>query len=227
MFKYFLLSIGLLFVTSSRAQFLHEIGFFVGGTNYSGDIGNETFIAPNRVGGSLLYKRNLNQRLSLRTTLSVFPIADNDANASNIVRQQRGFYFSNTIYEFAMGLEFNYLDFDITSSYDTSTPYILVEFSGFYYHTVTSETDGSYNYAGKVAYSIPFGIGYKSKITRSFSYGLELKARYTFEDDLDYNNENIASLRFGNPKTKDWYFFTGVSLTYSFGRPACAVSPRY
>jgi len=225
--KFFLITIGVLFFTTLHAQLLNEIGFFVGGTNYSGDIGNEAYVAPNRVGGSLLYKRNVNQRLSLRTTLSILPIADDDANSSNIVRQQRGLSFSNTIYEVAMGLEFSYFDYDITSSYDTATPYLLIEFAGFYYQVVSGATNGNYNYSNKVAYAIPFGIGYKSKITRNFGYALELKGRYTFEDDLDYNNEQIYSLRFGNPKTNDWYFFTGVSLVYSFGRPKCAVSPQY
>jgi len=216
-----------LFVTGVHAQLLNEIGFFAGGTNYSGDIGNETFIAPNRLGGGIVYKRNVNTRLTLRSSLSVLPIADSDANSSNIVRKQRGYSFSNTLYEVAMGLEFNYFEYDITSTDRTATPYLLFEFAGFYYQTVTSATNTQYNYSGKVAYAIPFGIGYKSKITRNLGYVLELKARYTLEDDLDYYNDRIQSLNFGNPNTNDWYFFTGVSLVYSFGRPRCAVSPRY
>jgi len=223
--KIFLVILSLFFFTPVNAQLLNEIGFFVGGTNYSGDIGNETYIAPNRIGGSLLYKRNVSTRISLRATVSVLPIADDDLNSSNIVRQQRGFNFSNTLYEVAMGLEFNYFDYDITSARDTYTPYILLEFAGFYYSVVSSQTNGVNNYSNKVAYAIPFGVGYKGKISRNFGYALELKARYTFEDDLDYNNEEIYNLRFGDPKTNDWYFFSGVSLAYSFGRPPCAV-PR-
>lgn len=223
--KIFLSIIGLLFFTQVNAQLLNEIGFSIGGTNYSGDIGKETYIAPNRIGGSLLYKRNVSQRISLRGTLSVLPIADDDLNSSNIVRQQRGYRFSNTLYEVAMGMEFNYFNYDITSEHENKTPYIIVELAGFYYHVVTSQTNGAYNYSNKVAYAIPIGVGYKGKITRSFGYAIELRARYTLEDDLDYNNEELYSLRFGNPKTNDWYFFSGVSIVYSFGRPPCAV-PR-
>lgn len=220
------LVISLLFITQLNAQLLNEIGFFVGGSNYSGDIGNEAYIAPNRLGGSILYKRNISSRISLRGTLSILPIADDDAKSSNIVRQQRGYSFSNTIYEGALGMEFNFFDYDITSYRNTYTPYLLVEFAAFYYNVVSSQaSDGSYNYSSKVAYTLPIGLGFKSKITRNLAYAVEVRARYTFEDDLDFNNTEINALKFGNPKTNDWYFFSGVSLVYSFGRPACAV-PR-
>jgi hypothetical protein len=63
-------------------------------------------------------------------------------------------------------------------------------------------------------------VGFKSKLAGSFAFALETKIRYTFEDDLDYNNEKIAQLNFGG-NGNDWYMFTGFSLIYTFGRPAC------
>ncbi len=213
--------------TQLNAQFLNEIGFFAGGTNYSGDIGNEMYIMPNRVGGSIVYKRNVNSRISIRTTASYFPIADADANSSNIVRQHRDYSFSNKIVEVAMGLEFSYFDYDITSSYNNYTPYIVVEFAGMYYDAVSSRINAENNYTSKMSYAIPFGLGFKSKITEQIAYAVESRAHYTFVDDLDFNNENISELNFGNPNNNDWYFFTGVSLVYSFGRLPCAVNPRY
>jgi hypothetical protein len=225
--KFHLAIISLLLFTQTNAQLLNEVGFFVGGTNYSGDIGNEAYIAPNKVGGSILYKRNINSRISLRGTFSYLPISDSDLKSSNVVRQLRGYSFSNTIYEIAVGMEFSYFDYDITSPSHTATPYILLEFAGFYYNVASSQINNSYNYASKVAYAIPFGLGFKSKLSRNFAYALEVRARYTFEDDLDYNNDRIYNLRFGNSNTNDWYFFTGLSVVYSFGRPPCAVSPQY
>ena len=217
-----------LFLASQlNAQFLNEIGFFAGGTNYSGDIGNEMYIMPNRVGGSIVYKRNVNSRISIRTTASYLPIAADDANSSNIVRQHRNYSFSNTIVEVAMGIEFSYFDYDITSSYNNYTPYIVVEFAGMYYDVASSRINGENNYTNKMSYAIPFGLGFKSKITDRIAYAVESRAHYTFVDDLDFNNENIPQLNFGNPNNNDWYFFTGVSLVYSFGRPPCAVTPRY
>lgn len=225
--KYFLLIVFLFSTAVSKAQYLNEIGLFGGGSNYSGDIGNEIYIMPNKVAGGLIYRRNLNTRLTLRGTGSIYPLKDNDANSLNPVRQERGFKFSNTLYEVALGLEFNYLDYDITSSSTIATPYLIFEVAGYYYNVVSSVTNGNINYTSNIGYAIPLGIGFKSKITRRIAYAVELRARYALTDDLDFSDEKISKLNFGNTKNNDWYFFTGVGLTYSFGRPPCAVQPRY
>ena len=67
---------------------------------------------------------------------------------------------------------------------------------------------------------MPFGVGLKSKLIGPLAVSLETKFRYTFEDDLDYTTSTIPSLGFGG-NGRDWYMFTGVSLIYTFGRPAC------
>lgn len=217
----------LFFSTTLQAQLLNEIGLFVGGSNYSGDIGRETFIAPNRLAGSLVYKRNINPRISLRTTASYYQIADDDKNSSNEGRRLRDMSFTNQIAELAIGLEVSYWDYDITSRHNTYTPYIVAEFAAMYYDIVSSEINHQLNYTNTISYSIPVGVGFKSKIADRISYAVEARAHYTFIDDLDYNNKEIPSLQFGNPNTNDWYFFTGVSLVYSFGRPPCAVPRKY
>lgn len=227
MFKQILFILFLGIYNLMSAQYLNEIGIFGGGSNYSGDIGNETYIKPNSPAGGIIYKRNLNERISLRGTFSLYNITDNDANSFNPKRQLRGYSFSNTISEVALGVELNYFDYDITSHDNTYTPYLFFEVAGFHYYFINSIDGATYNYASKVGYAIPLGIGFKSRISRRVSYAVELRARYALADDLDYNNENYQSLRFGNPNTNDWYFFSGIGITYSFGRPPCAVEPQY
>ena len=224
--KYIQIAIlGILFSTTLQAQLLNEIGVFVGGANYSGDIGRETYIAPNRFAASLVYKRNINSRISLRSTFSYYDISAADKNSSNEGRRMRDLDFSNPITELALGLEVSYWDYDITSRHHSFTPYIVVEFAGMYYDTVSSEVNHELNYTNKISYAIPFGLGFKSKLAGRIGYAVEVRAQYTFEDDIDFNHPDIPSLQFGNPNTNDWYFFSGVSLVYSFGRPPCAV-PR-
>ena len=67
-------------------------------------------------------------------------------------------------------------------------------------------------------------IGYKAVIKRNLILALEIGARYTFSDNLDgsapENNLNETS-GFGNLNNNDWYMFTGVTLTYAFGRKPC------
>ncbi|MEO9560182.1 MAG: DUF6089 family protein, partial [Nonlabens ulvanivorans] len=44
----------------------------------------------------------------------------------------------------------------------------------------------------------------------------------TFTDNLDgSNNEDFENVRFGNINNNDWYVFSGVTLTYAFGRKPC------
>ncbi|WP_313791490.1 DUF6089 family protein [Lacinutrix neustonica] len=49
--------------------------------------------------------------------------------------------------------------------------------------------------------------------------------RYTFSDEIDGSvpdaKEAVALNSFGNLNNNDWYTFTGITLTYTFGRNPC------
>lgn len=94
-------------------------------------------------------------------------------------------------------------------------------------------------------FSIPFGVGYKYKFRENFVISAEVGFRYTQTDNLDYSFSNetdftfdiepgldeaqieelnsniIKSRQFGNMSNYDWYVFTGLTLTYTFGRQPC------
>ena len=82
-----------------KPHLINEIGFFVGGTNYVGDVGRTNYIQPNNPGGSILYKYNLNPRIALRGSLSRFSLLGDDAESENAIRQARGFRFKNVVNE--------------------------------------------------------------------------------------------------------------------------------
>jgi hypothetical protein len=53
---------------------------------------------------------------------------------------------------------------------------------------------------------------------------MEVAARYTFSDELDGSvpdTKELKKLRFGNINNTDWYVFSGITLTYTFGRNPC------
>jgi hypothetical protein len=215
-----LLLIFLNFSSISLGQ-MYEIGLSIGGSNYVGDIGSTNYIYPNKIASAVFFKYNKNPRLALRATYSYLPIEANDLDADTDYRKDRGLSFNNTINELAIGLEYNFYEYDLSTPGKTWTPYILLELAAFNYKYITSEPQpNQYQYNSKNSFSIPFGVGFKSKLTGSFAFALETKFRYTFEDDLDYNNQKIAKLNFGG-LGNDWYMFTGFSLIYTFGRPAC------
>ena len=200
---------------------INEIGFFAGGSNYVGDIGRTHYLYPNQLAGGLIYKWNWNPRMALRGTLSILPIAGDDKDASTDFQKERGYQFNNTINEFAVGLEYNFYEYEISSPGKSATPYILVELASFQYNSVAaSAANGKISYTNKTSYAIPFGVGYKSKLSGAFAFAIEAKVRYTFEDDWDYTTGRFPALDFGS-NGNDWYAFTGISLVYTFGRPAC------
>ena len=69
------------------------------------------------------------------------------------------------------------------------------------------------------------GIGWKTRVYGRIAFALESTVRYTFTDKLDYPDNVVPDVSFdGNGN--DWYMFTGVSLVYTFGRPACYADKR-
>ena len=182
---------------------VNEIGLFAGGSNFIGDIGRTDYIYPNEFAGGIIYKWNWNPRLAVRTTLSYVPISGDDADADSSLRKNRGLSFKKDIFEIAAGVEYNFFEFEISSSKKIFTPYLLLELSAF-------RLDNK-NYT-----SIPFGIGVKSKLLKRFTISVETKFRYTFDDYIDKVPTSIEE-SYGN----DWYVFSGISINYTFGKPSC------
>lgn len=223
--KIILLLIFTCLTASSKAQ-INEIGFFVGASNYIGDIGSETYINPNNIMLGAIYKWNMNPRIAIRGTFTYSQLSADDLSSDNPARYERGIHFTNSLKELALGMEFNFFEYNLDNYRTTHTPYLLFELAAFNYNVALRETGPEeYEYEAKTAFAIPFGIGYKSKLYNDLAIALELRVRYTFEDDLDYNNNSINSLTFGNPNSNDWYVFSGISIVYSFGRPPCYATP--
>ncbi|MEZ4858845.1 MAG: DUF6089 family protein [Flavobacteriaceae bacterium] len=225
--RYFLtvfLITGCMFLGNSQT---YEVGGFLGGANYIGDIGKTNYIAPNNLAFGGIFKWNRSARHSFRGTLILAEIEGNDADSNEERRKQRGYSFNNTITEVSVGLEYTFWEFNIHSGYPESTPYLYTGLTYFGYNSLYKRGDNTivdYDNAGAVA--IPMVIGYKATIGAQFVLGFEIGARYTFTDNLDGSNPtgglaDEETLKFGNINSDDWYVFTGVTLTVMFGRKPC------
>lgn len=219
----------------SYAQ-LNEVGFFLGGSNYVGDIGSTAFIRPNAPAFGLIYKYNTNPRIAYRATFTHMQISPDDSESLNEVRAYFQNSFDKNITEITAGIEFNFFEYNIANDRMKSTPYFILEVGGFQYDAATSiqtilPQRVELNYATKRGIAIPFGIGFKGRLYNKLAFAIETRFRYTFKDDLDDSlfikrfilpktgSDDIV--KFNNPDTNDWYMFTGVSLVYTFGRPPC------
>lgn len=219
--KILLLLIALL--CKGHAQ-IHEIGGFVGGSNYIGEIGRDQFIAPNNLSFGGIYRWNKSSRHAYRLSYTYGKITANDLDVEGGSRPNRGLQFENRLHDLTLGLEINFLEFDLHQFGIQTTPYVMTGISYFnyrenYFNNQQLEFDQN---AWKMA--IPMVVGIKSKLTRSLILGAEIGARYTFTDNLDGSNpknDNLANRRFGNLNSNDWYVFTGITLTYTFGNNPC------
>ncbi len=203
---------------------INEIGVFAGGSNYVGDIGKTNYINPNQLAAGLLYKWNKSTRHAYRFSFIHGKITSNDAHSKAANRKARGYSFENTINELGMGFEFNFFDFDLHHFKPQTTPYVATGIN-YFRHVEMYFLDGlareNQNTSG---FAIPIVLGIKSRIGSHFVLGAEAGIRYTFTDNLDGShprNTDFEHLKFGNVKSNDWYVFSGITLTYTFGQNPC------
>lgn len=225
----------LLLICGNRAHSQNfEIGPFLGGANYIGDVGNTTYINPNTpVFGGLL-KWNRSERHAFRFSLLYASIEAGDSKSNERRRQQRGYSFSNSIAEASLGLEFTFWEWDLHSNTYQSTPYLYTGINYFFSkhymlqnRAYTNPRNNMLEEAGhNWEFSLPIVMGYKQTLNSTFSAGMEIGARYTFTDNLDGSHPSAVDgayvlKDFGNSNTSDWYVFTGIYITINFGHRSC------
>ncbi len=224
--KYLTTAFLILATTFGAYSQTYEIGGILGGANYIGDVGNTTYINPNSFAAGGIFKWNRSARHSFRASIMFLDIKGDDSKSSESRRQQRDYSFENKITEFSVGLEYTFWDFDVHSQKSISTPYLYTGITYLLYDALYKSGDKIRNYDGAQSFAIPMILGYKANINRSAMIGFEIGARYTFTDDLDGSNpvNGLAdedTLKFGNVNSDDWYVFTGVTVTFAFGRKPC------
>jgi hypothetical protein len=214
----------LIFQNILTAQ-IHEIGVFLGGSNYIGDVGKTNYVSPNEFAFGILYKWNKSPRHAYRFSYTQSNITANDLDSEVPAREQRGYNFKNHIKEFSAGLEFNFFDFNLHEVLQRKiSPYVYSGISVFMYDELYF-ANGQYEQDDTAtSFAIPMTVGIKTNILENFILGFEVGTRYTFTDNLDGSlpkNGNLEPLKFGNINSKDWYVFTGFTLTYTFGEKPC------
>ena len=224
MTKFFFALLSCCCFTATQAQ-INELGVFVGGSNFIGDVGATTFINPNASTVGLIYKWNKTPRHSWRITYIQSNLESNDIDSEELRRINRGFSFQNTIKEISGGIEFNFFDFNIYNPLERKiTPYVFTGLSLSFYDSLFYKFGLAEFDSKQKTLALPIILGVKSNLTSNFVLGLEIGARYTFADDIDGSlprNDSWQPIQFGNQNNNDWYVFSGITLTYTFGNKPC------
>lgn len=190
----------------------------------------------------VLARYNYNSRWSFRINYTRGKIRACDSITA--WRPEADLTFQSTVNDFAVMVEFNFLDYYTGHLQNTISPYIFGGFSTFFYETKPftkiSEVD-KISLKNANSFSIPFGVGCKLSLSKHLAATAEWRMHYTFTDELDdvsslYPADNAhevvagydisdptgnfhAQQQRGNTQNNDWFGMINLSLTWKFVIP--------
>ena len=179
-----------------------ELGFMVGGSYYIGDLNRFEHFKNTQLAAGLIYRYNINSRVSFRANFTYGSVIGDDAQAKEALLKNRNLSFRSDIFELAAGVEFNYFPFQLGHDRYKGTAYVLAEIGMFKMNPQTYYNDewidlqplgtegqgSSLSSRGKYPLyqvCIPLGVGVKISLGKAASLNFEYGIRKTFTDYLD------------------------------------------
>lgn len=210
-------------------EYQQEIGGGAGISSYLGDAGGGFMTHPG-VLGTVIWRRNLNQRMVIKTNAAIGRISGNTeglyvptdplSHSAEGGNPAATIHFGRNIIDVGAQFEFNFLAYGMGASYKGLarwTPYLM------------AGAGVTIGFAGGVdataGLNIPVGIGFRYKLKPRLNVGLEWSVRFTTTDRLDDTPDltklnDPLGIESGMFKNKDCYQMLFVSLTYD-------ISPKY
>lgn len=202
-----------------------EIGFGLGVFNYTGDLVRTYDLTTSRPAATVFYRSNISRVISFRTALTAGQVAASDRhNPIDSFSYKRNASFSVFLMEVSGTFEYHFLDWRNDARKLRFTPYL---FAGVGLFGISGNAKKTAEYSN-VQMCIPFGAGVKYVLNPKYYISFEIGMRKTFFDYLDNVSSGSVSnksYQYGNPNDYDNYFFTGISLTYTFYDIPCPTSP--
>ncbi len=215
--------------TDAKAQQIlghrSEIGFGLGTFNYTGDLVRTYNIASSKPAGTVFYRSNISNVISLRTSITAGKIGATDAaNPIDAFATKRAASFDLFLFEAAGTFEYHFLDWRDSKRRLRFTPYLFAG-AGLFGFSGVEQKAAEYS---NIQMAIPFGGGMKYILNPKYYIAFEFGIRKTFFDYLDnvsQGNPSIKNYQYGNSFDYDNYFFTAITLTYTFYDIPCPGSP--
>lgn len=196
-----------------------ELGVGLGGFNYNGDISPSFQFRNIKPGGSLFFRYNFSNALTLRAEIAGGLVGAKDSNSKDPFQLQRNMSFRTRIFEGSLAAEYNFLDFKERRFAVNWTPYVFggVGLMKFKPDVITAAYKTN-------ALVLPYGVGIKYQIKRPWGVGLEYGTRKAFTDYIDNLGGEPTSTNKavqGNPALSDKYYYIRLSVTYTFYKIFC------
>lgn len=224
--KLILVLVSLFLPALIMAQSKSEVGLMLGGANYLGDVSSSKVYSFKQIqaGGGLYARYHVNRHISLRGSFFYTKLKGDDLNFVDeaVWRADRGFKFTNPVYELSFTPEFYILGNTIKRK--LFRPYIFAGIGAAFTNPQTNliekDVDAVENEPGYYPtnhFSFPLGGGINFDINDKFTLGIEASTHFPLTDYLDGISES------GNAGAKDWFVFGGLTIGYKFGE----VVPTY
>ena len=219
-----------LFCATASAQNTSEVGIGLGATNYRGEISPQYQFQNNRPALTAFYRKDVSVPITLRggLTAGFLRAADNNVTGVNggvpPLQNYRQANIKGSLLEASAVLEYNFMDYHYRTDKVHFTPYLFAGVAAFYAKTTTVSNNptlvGQLNRQGAMlGFAIPAGVGFKYALSEHLNIGLELGVRKAFTDQLDHLSDQDQLLV--NPHDQDWYYYSGLSLSYTFFKIRC------
>ena len=230
-----------------------EVGASAGLSYYMGDVNPRKPFNQSKLGWGVLVRYYENTRWAFRLAYSNLQLDGSDEASG--YRPERGLSFNTKVHDVAFIAEFNFLDYFTGSKRSGLSPYLFGGISVIDFNPKADDgkelcnvltdvdydknnlVDGDAKY-GKIAASIPFGVGVKYSLGQKLGVAFEWRWDYAFTDWLDdchayypvenneysdptnfTNNSGDLYIQRGNKSDNDWYGYLNFSLTYKFILP--------
>lgn len=228
----------------------HELGIFLGGSYYLGDLnpGKHFFLSQPAAG--LFYRFTPSYRYAFRAGLDFGNVQGDDSQSEDPDQRKRNLNFKSRINELHVLAEFNFLEYRISNNKHKFSFFLFAGINVFNFRPMGNlggsqweslrelRTEGQTKKYRLYQIGIPFGCGIKLNVAKMVGIGLEWGPRKTFTDYIDdvsktypnpavnppngalgmaFSNRTrdgggVINSQRGNPRTKDWYVFFGLTL---------------
>jgi len=220
------------FATPVLAQHTSELGIGVGATNYKGEISPQLQWQNSRPALTVFYRRDISVPVTLRAGVTAGFLRATDANVEGAtggvppLQNYRQLSLKGGLVEASGVVEYNFLDYHTRKGQHRFhlSPYLFAGLGLYYVNTTVRSANVDLQpdfdrQGAKVGVAIPAGAGLKVALNEYFNLGLEMGVRKTFSDQLDHTGDQTPLLV--NSHDQDWYYYSGVSLSYTFYKILC------
>lgn len=181
-----------------------EFGIGIGAGHYFGDLNTRARLNRPKPAATAFFRKNFGNYIALRVGASYAQLGYSDVyNTKNEFMRRRNLSFNTNVWELGLQGDFNFYRFLPGDPYLRFTPYVTLGVAAFNYdpyaylgdkkyflRPLGTEGQGDTSYPDRrpyssMAFSVPFGVGFKYSINERINLGFEVVYRFANTDYLD------------------------------------------